>query len=408
MSILFTINDQAYSAPNKVTIGRGEPFSVFGKSFSVSRAHVALMLKNKKIYIKDLGSKIGTRKNGTRITSKQWIVITPEDSIEIDNYVLRIVFKHETKQVIKIKSEPIQTPEQVLKLILVLFTIGLTVFLNDVPQGTKITQYHITEFLFDLVVIAVICVSLYWLIIYLRFTHLKKPKEVLFSLEGFTVHFEDGTNRTFALGSIDNWNKIFDMLIIRVGIKEFIIPGLGGSQEIINFLKKNDATRGEFNRKTDINFFLLTLVIKVLLITFVVIFMGHDVAKTYAIKKNFALALAALGIGSILSHKFFGFVFGWIIQSDEKRKQFILAGTLAILASGFWWLSDQQLNGYQSSQALLTKCITGGQPIACEHVKTELLIKHDVSFTPEQLEMLCKNGNSEACSRQKSSVKLPQ
>ena len=136
--------------------------------------------------------------------------------------------------------------------------------------------------------------------------------------------------------------------------------------------------------------------------------MGHDVAKTYAIKKNFALAVVALGIGSILSHKFFGFVFGWVIQSDEKRKQFILAGTLAILASGFWWLSDQQLNGYQSSQALLTKCITGGQPIACEHVKTELLIKHDVPLTPEQLEILCKNGNSEACSRQKSSAKLPQ
>lgn len=407
MSILFTINDQAYSAPNKVTIGRGEPFSIFGKSFSVSRAHVALMLQNKKIYIKDLGSKIGTRKNGTRITSKQWIVITPEDSIEIDNYVLRIVFKHDTKQVIKIKSEPIQTPEQILKFILVLFTIGLTVFLNDVPQGTKITQYHITEFLFDLIVISVVCTSFYWLMIYLRFTYLKKPKEVLFSIEGFTVHFEDGTNRTFALGSIDHWNKIFDLIIIRAGIKEFIIPGLGGSQEIMNFLKKNDSIRGEFHQKTDFNFFLLTLVIKILVIAFIVNFMGHDVTKTYAIKKNFALAVMALGIGSILSHKFFGFVFGWIIQSDEKRKQFMVAGTLTLLAGAFWWQSQQHLSYYQNSQNLLKKCLTD-QPKACEHVKTDLLLSHDVTISPEQLEMLCKNGNSEACSKQKTNAKLTQ
>lgn len=407
MSILFTINNQAYSAPNKVTIGRGEPFSIFGKSFSVSRAHVALMLQNKKIYIKDLGSKIGTRKNGTRITSKQWIVITPEDSIEIDNYVLKVVHKHETNKVIKIKSEPIQTPEQILKFILVLLTIGLTVFLNDVPQGTKITQYHITEFLFDLIVISVICTSFYWLMIYLRFTYLKKPKEVLFSIEGFTVHFEDGTNRTFALGSIDHWNKIFDLVIIRTGIKEFIIPGLGGSQEIMNFLKNNDSIRGEFHRKTDFNFFLLTLVIKVLVITFIVNFMGHDVTKTYAIKKNFSLAVMALGIGSILSHKFFGFVFGWIIQSDEKRKQFMVAGTLTLLAGAFWWQSQQHLSYYQNSQNLLKKCLTG-QPIACEHVKTDLLLSHDVTISPEQLEMLCKNGNSEACSRQKTNAKLTQ
>jgi hypothetical protein len=57
----------------------------------VSRRHFAIKLERNKFYVKDLGSKNGTKVNGNDIRGKDWIELTSGDRINIAD-VLELTF----------------------------------------------------------------------------------------------------------------------------------------------------------------------------------------------------------------------------------------------------------------------------------------------------------------------------
>jgi pSer/pThr/pTyr-binding forkhead associated (FHA) protein len=57
----------------------------------VSRRHFAIKLERNKFYIKDLGSRNGTKVNGNDIRGKDWVELFPESKINIAD-VLEMTF----------------------------------------------------------------------------------------------------------------------------------------------------------------------------------------------------------------------------------------------------------------------------------------------------------------------------
>lgn len=71
MAIYLKIANTQYKLPNRIIVGRGEPFTQFLEDRSVGRAHVLLVRKKDGVYVKDLGSDTGTYISGKKTSSKQ-------------------------------------------------------------------------------------------------------------------------------------------------------------------------------------------------------------------------------------------------------------------------------------------------------------------------------------------------
>jgi len=59
----------------------------------ISRSHFALKLEDRQLYIKDLGSKNGTKVNGVDIRGRDWIPLKPGDVVEIANAITLTVIE---------------------------------------------------------------------------------------------------------------------------------------------------------------------------------------------------------------------------------------------------------------------------------------------------------------------------
>ncbi len=57
----------------------------------VSRVHFALKLEDEQLYIRDLGSKNGTKVNGVDIRGKGWVPLKPGDVVEVANVITLIL-----------------------------------------------------------------------------------------------------------------------------------------------------------------------------------------------------------------------------------------------------------------------------------------------------------------------------
>ena len=61
----------------------------------ISRTHFALKLEDEQLYIRDLGSKNGTKVNGVDIRGKGWVPLKPGDVVEVANVITLVVTKVE-------------------------------------------------------------------------------------------------------------------------------------------------------------------------------------------------------------------------------------------------------------------------------------------------------------------------
>ncbi|MCU7786710.1 FHA domain-containing protein [Pyrobaculum sp. 3827-6] len=80
------------STTNYAEYGRDHFLDLGEDAQYISRKHFALKYQNGTLYIKDLGSKNGTKLNGVDIRGKDWQPLKPGDEIEIADVIkLKVV-----------------------------------------------------------------------------------------------------------------------------------------------------------------------------------------------------------------------------------------------------------------------------------------------------------------------------
>jgi hypothetical protein len=194
------IKEQVYRIPNKIIIGRGEPFTVLNGDQSVSRAHAILLCKDGKWYLKNLNNS-ETFINGNRTRAKKFVELQLNDEILLGTSRLKLLESEPASNYIIVKrsTNDLSKNKQLL-------FIKWTYVLIFLASMLSFVGHKNFSFLTALFVIGLVGVFLSVVYLFLK-RCIKKvaPKEITVAEDGFTIHFHNDSNMTFKRNDISYW-----------------------------------------------------------------------------------------------------------------------------------------------------------------------------------------------------------
>ena len=204
MSIYVKLNGAKYQLPDNLTIGRGSPFRIDDKTFA--RRHARIKNKNGKYFIKDLGSKKGTLKNGQSLSKGKFVEVKPGEKIYLGTAELEICEKFSGPDVIKVKSlVPRDTASMVYLAFIPVAYFAYGIFKSD-PNS------RIAFGFFGVLIILVLFTSY----IVRKTKLLRIIIESTYSKDGMTLSFDNTATYSFNFKDVKSWNITGNEIMLEV------------------------------------------------------------------------------------------------------------------------------------------------------------------------------------------------
>lgn len=239
MSIYLKINDIYYKLPNRVTIGRGAPFTQFNEDKTISRAHFTLYQTKNGVLVKDNGSKTGTLLNGKKILNNKPISWNQGDTLSIGKFSLEILAHAPNQKMIEIKGllyakSDLSLLNKAVILLVILSSLFLMFFIWQIEVPT------ITKFKLIGLEVSFLCSVGLFLKYKDIFSDIKETKDIFLGDDGLTVHFLDGQNMTFKFSELIEWIVLANNFILKTkNGKIFTMKYSGDRKKLKLYLKTN-------------------------------------------------------------------------------------------------------------------------------------------------------------------------
>jgi hypothetical protein len=386
MAIYLKINGVSYKTPNKIIVGRGEPFTHLNDDRSVARAHFMVLLKDSKLYIKDLKTESGTILNGQKIPPQKYIHVTDLDNVMIGAKVIKISTQCPAGEVIEVAKASFDAKAAtVLMLLTSSSASGILTSAVSISIPQAISEIFIVKIVIWTLIFAVLW-ACFFFIHYLGnlVNRAYEPKEVSIGSDGFTAHYSGAGNMTFKNQLIDAW-KISgkNMLFIRMNGCIHKIKIDKNLDPVINHLKAN-VNPGKWGSPVPM------------------IALFGVIISLFILSKNNPYVLVGAGLTFLLIHHLkkdrlheMNLFQVRPTQQDRivGRKSLIHLGflfTVLFVVMNYYKRGEEKLN-----IVLVNSCLSGDQT-ACKKFSTSKLPK-GFALDPVALKRACDSGNQQAC-----------
>jgi len=387
MSFFIQIKGHTYKIPNQTIIGRGEPFTVLNSDWDVARSHLLMIQNDDKFYIQDLGSESGTYINREKLIPHKKYLITPEDEIQFGGQEFRLLYHRPEGEFTEIfctktSLRQILSSKSVLYFFLILYTIFFC-FSN----GEKGIFYLIASLIIFLFVFVVMFGVVRFFKKFLPNADLR-VREIFYTQNGFTVHFNDGKNMSFKSSEIQSWfwHKRFCRLSLQQYDEDYV---LGLSKDFIPLVEYLKSEHPEKMIKPEGHRpFILVILMTI-----------HSICsfmQFYKLAIMFAFLVAAYFIIMIFNEKIRQRYMVKVSKMYTRRMQ-----TQSLLFMSFLFLSltknsFDSLEMIQEKKRLLGACYSKDAK-SCREIDFHILTAEDISFNKKDLKLACRYHNKSAC-----------
>lgn len=389
MAYFIEIKGQIYQVPNRIVVGRSEPFTNIKDDHSIARAHAFIMYKNKKFYIKDLESDSGIFINGKRIKANKFHEVKPDDSINLGTQGLRIFTNVTSQDFIEVHRN---VPDisffdrsSSIYLYFILFFISFSCL--KLYELSSFSLFNISIVLTGTFIITIIAL-LFAKYFFIKGPSYILPTEIIYSKDGFTLYFENHKkNMSFKINEIETWDFVNKKTIhINIYRKSYTLTGLNYYPELISLLKKECAQKEIRNKKNypDLIFLTFGLLILSNQVTNLQI-LPYINYLTRALIIIMLLALFNLRyLDKVLPDKL-------LMLSTAKKRIFI------ILFAGIFYSTNDQIHKNKNILAQIKSCDNEFSK-NCQNIDYFSLMNFQ-SFQIDQkiIHKACKNNNESAC-----------
>jgi len=372
MAKFIQIKEQIYKIPNKITIGRGEPFTVLNGDQNVSRAHVILIYKDEKWYLKNLNNS-ETFINGNKSKSKKFVEVHLQDEILLGKSKIQLLEAEPANNYIIVR----RSTNDLTKNMQLLFIKWFYVLILIASALSFVGDKDVSILTAVIVIgIAGIFLALFY---YLLKQYIKKttPKEITLAEDGFTVHFHNDSNMTFKRDDISYWA---------------LWPWL---KNVVVFTKKKNMFISTKEHKVVLDFLNDHVLDKKGKTPWWRIVMAFSAIPLFFFEtENYAFYLASLslvGVGGVIA-----VYCGARYEKGWKQKVTVIpAGGYLILLSALFYDHEPVFR----VRNLQLKCIHGDSH-SCKGIDFYALDKdpiYEYTLYDDVLAKACKNKNESAC-----------
>lgn len=233
MAVFFKLKDKTFKSSSRIIVGRGAPFEILNDDRSVTRAHILLLYKKGKVYVKSLSDKGPSYLNGEQLKTGKLVEVKATDKIKIGEQIVEILGSAKPGTYTEIKRYATIQRHALFKYFVWLPLYGVMAYLvmSDGYSDDKATiLFALGAVIFGIVFVIDKFIG----------PKLVSLKELYLSDEGFTVHFEDDTNMTFKLKEIDYWwgDENSQRLDIESNDQRYHMKDIDQINVIITFLSK--------------------------------------------------------------------------------------------------------------------------------------------------------------------------
>lgn len=388
MSIYIQISDKNYKVPNKITIGRGEPFTQFKDNREVARAHLIIARDKKGIYVKDLGSEIGLNINGSKVKPKKYIRVAYSDQIEFAGE--RLVFLEAAPAsfiiVNKFEARPgFWTPQKLFHYLSAFFLLvcGLVGFkLGNIYVGLGIGA---SMAVFNYIV------GYFSLMLVKKMANMEFLTSITYSEDGLTCHYKGGKSMTFNAKAVSLWSTTFNgygrVLSIQAYGQFHNMQLDKGTKGAIDHLEK--VLPGKRRKTSKLQFVLGGTIFAVTFTAFELSSSWYSSNLQLAGQSMFVL-LGLASLGTLASPKVLELVMGHQLPLAKQRITVILSA-FVFLYVAYDFRNDAQL--ITSAEPLITDCVAG-KTESCQRI--DFLALSNSGFF-EQVDTACTKGIERAC-----------
>jgi pSer/pThr/pTyr-binding forkhead associated (FHA) protein len=391
MAIYLQISGINYQVPDRIIIGRGEPFGQFNDNQKVGRAHLRLVRTKKGFYVKDLGTPEGLTVNGKKIKAKKFFLIRPEDRVEFAGETLGVLVTPPTTFICVKKFDSkkglwslqnvlyLSLLPFVLLLAIVNYTIGFSPILLIISLGGLGVLYLLLKLISAGIMKAV---------------HLQHLASVTYGKDGFTCHYETGENMTFQYDDITDWSMNFS------GYSRILCLEAHGQFHRIQLDKGTKGFEAQLAEKLPVKGSnILQLQVKIGVVLVPLFLLAWYLATQWGAPNLQLVGLGifiSVGIGN-LAIVFFPKALDLFIGRMPPSKQRLLAifSALVILYQAYGLREDAKLVAH--TRPLIKECLDGSSSSACHRIDFNALSDITGYYGIEQTELACSKGVESAC-----------
>ncbi len=390
MAYFIKINECFFKVPNRLIVGRGEPFTTLNDDRSVARSHLLLLQKNKKFYVKDLGTDSGSMINGSKIKSRKLIEVKPDIPVKIGDSELVILSVQPTCEFVEIKGNSLKVNTSDFNysyIITALFAVFTLMNVYDLWKEGKTLGFLIFMFFAQLAFIGLMVFLISkWLNFIKSMSANLVMKDAFFSDEGFTVHYKDGGNMTFKTDKIEAWSLGNHLIEVKIyGEKYILAPTKEQLRTIEVYFNKHLRSKKTIVVQSPASAYAILLCLGLVMVSlgFHVMFQLGVTAAGLLIMTSIAM----LAKPELRKH--------WVIPANrnftpEKQLKSIIFMGLFSLYSAHLMIDHKDL------VAKIEAC-SGRTPSTCKELDFDEVYQNDLKVNQETLVYACEQGNQSAC-----------
>ncbi len=399
MAIYIEISGKSYKLPNKITIGRGEPFKQFNQNRKVARTHFSLILSKGVVYIKDLGtSKEGMFVNGKKIKSKTNIKLSANDEIVFADERIQLLADCPLEY-IEIKKSAVGNLNGFDYFKILSFSPFIFFAWYMVSSLTE------NKFDFMRAFASLLFSTFLSYLFHVYFKFLKRIgvdvlKEVIFSHEGFTTYTTDNLNMTFSLDKIDSWTiereKVLNILAHGQTFEYYLDGSFEEFKRYLNEKLSFKRAKIENLRNKRGVFFLLFVIGLELISDF-----SNPTLQYFGVS---VLSFWVIASVSMLFKKEFRKF--WIVQVGKRSTSLFQTGSLVFSALYGLFLINSTLADMNKHQSNLTAAASCSKQNKESCLKIDYWHTYTTDVEYKNQKVACDVGNKKACSyRSPASIK---
>jgi FHA domain len=239
MSFYIKFKDKSFKVPNTIMVGRGEPFTIFGRDDLVSRVHFKAEYKKYKFYITAMDKQRPTVVNNKVLKKGRPTEIKATDVVKVGSFECTLCLLPPAGEIIEVKLNSYEPAPVLTYAIIATGLISAIVHARPVFSNPESFDYlaALPKFFKWWVAQAVFFWAISPALVGARIVN------ILFGRDGFTLHFKNGKNMTIKKAEVKSWKLSFGMLSIDTarGSYSFYVPKEFGPFK--NYLQKEYRDR---------------------------------------------------------------------------------------------------------------------------------------------------------------------
>jgi hypothetical protein len=390
MAFFIEISGKSYKVPNKVIIGRGEPFTQLNANRNVARAHLSLLFEDGRWFIKNLVHRELTTMYGKPLLTGKYYEIYPEDEVEFGGELIKVPAA-DPEDYIEVKKNLVTPVKELSAQTLIYSSYALTVLCMTFLSLEEFNFFTFFSHLFMLALVLFLPLALalrYWN----RNIMANEVRYVYFGEEGFTIHYADKKNQTFKLNEVETWSSMNKArtVFVRAYGSDYRLEFGNSIEGFQKYLKENLPEQENSEIFTRQGLFGWT-VFGLLLI----------IVSNWGLNHHIALMvlyclLALTSIGMILNRQVRQFWFipvNQYVNPEAQRNSLIITCLIALWLCHSSWQDQQYL---KLNQRLVRACSLGSGR-ACQQVDVVFLKQQRLRISRAILQSACEEKNPHAC-----------